>query len=288
MLNFINLALKCPQCGKLLMDEEKLIDNVPSIKLFIRIGAAEGYIWLSAIYGSYNIDSTIEIKDQDIALFKCTHCLTELTSAEKCGECGAPMVDFHLYEGGKVSICSRAGCRKHSIEFEDLATAMNHFYNEFEVQKHTPYEAAKVMQTKTKSKTAEKEIIETGTFLNSYCPHCRMNLISEGMIIFKIEKDGGDSGILYLSPYLNVFKHATTIQVPEKIPVKDIKCIYCDKSMVVPDEACPVCGSAIAKIHVSAMKKLADFKFCTRKGCKWHGISDEDLGYIMLEDSQEW
>ncbi|HNT51965.1 MAG TPA: hypothetical protein PKH19_01085, partial [Candidatus Syntrophosphaera sp.] len=199
----------------------------------------------------------------------------------------APMVDFHLYEGGKVSICSRAGCKKHSIEFEDIATAMNHFYNEFEVQKFTPYEA---MPSAVKAKKADtqKEIIESGTYLNSYCPHCRMNLISDGKIIFKIEKDNQESGILYLSPYLNVFRHATTIKVPEKIPVKDIKCIFCDTSLLEPEEKCPVCGSGVAKIHVGALKKLVDFKFCSRKGCTWHGISDEDLRYVMLEDSQEW
>jgi ssDNA-binding Zn-finger/Zn-ribbon topoisomerase 1 len=288
MLNFINLAVKCPKCGQQLLDEKKLIDNVPSIKIFIRMGDKEGYIWLSSIYGSYNLESSFEIHKNEIATFKCPHCLEELTSSEHCQECGAPLVDFHLIEGGKVSICSRAGCKKHSIEFEDIATAMNHFYNEFDMQKFTPYVAMTAKPTQMKKKSSNKEIIESGTFLNSYCPHCRMNLIHEGMIIFKIEKEDGELGILYLSPYLNVFKHATTIQVPEKIPVKDIKCIFCDHSLVVPGESCPKCGSEIAKIHISAMKKLVDFKFCTRKGCTWHGISDEDLSYVMLEDSREW
>ncbi|MDD3144449.1 MAG: hypothetical protein PHG32_09730, partial [Candidatus Cloacimonetes bacterium] len=199
-----------------------------------------------------------------------------------------PLVDFHLIEGGKVSICSRAGCKKHSIEFEDLATAMYHFYNEYDIQKFTPYEAAAAKHSKTKHAITDKEIIESGTFLNSYCPYCRMNLISNGMIIFKIKKDNGELGILYLSPYLNVFKHATTIQVPEKYPVKEISCIFCDHSLVAEKEACPECGSQVARIHISAMKKLLDFKFCTRKGCTWHGISDEDLAYVMLEDSKEW
>lgn len=288
MLNFVNLALKCPVCGKMLVDENTLVDNVPSIKLMIRIGDKEGYIWLSSIYGSYNHQSTIDIDDGAIALFKCTHCLAELPTPELCGECKAPLVDFHLIEGGKVSICSRAGCKKHSIEFEDLATALNHYYNEFDIQKFAPYEASLAMKTKLRSKDKDKEIIESGTFLNSYCPHCRMSLINDGMIIFKIEKDEGEDGILYLSPYLNVFKHSTTIQVPEKVPVKDIKCIFCDKSMVLPDESCPKCGSKVAMIHVSAMKRLVDFKFCARKGCKWHGIDEEDLRYVMLEDSKEW
>lgn len=288
MLNFINLSLKCPKCSHLLVDKTKLVDNVPSIKLNISMGNQEGQIWLSSIYGSYNYESSFEILKDQIATFKCPHCAQELTSVETCSECQAPLVDFHLIEGGKVSICSRAGCKKHSIEFEDLATAMYHFYNEYDIQKFTPYEAAAAKHSKTKHAITDKEIIESGTFLNSYCPYCRMNLISNGMIIFKIKKDNGELGILYLSPYLNVFKHATTIQVPEKYPVKEISCIFCDHSLVEEKEACPECGSQVARIHISAMKKLLDFKFCTRKGCTWHGISDEDLAYVMLEDSKEW
>jgi hypothetical protein len=288
MLNFVKLTLKCPKCGKPLVDETKMIDNVPSIKLFIRMGEKEGYIWLSSIYGSYNLESTFEILKDEIAVFKCPHCLSDLTSDESCGECSAPLVDFHLIEGGKVSICSRAGCKKHSIEFEDLATAMSHFYNEFENQQYSPFEALAVSHQKDKTKDQEKEIIEAGTFLNTYCTHCRMNLNSEGMIIFKLVKDDGEEGILYLSPYLNVFKHATTVPVPEKIAVKDIKCIFCDHSLIDEGESCPQCGSSIAKVHISALKKLIDFRFCSLKGCTWHGISDEDLRYVMLDDSKEW
>lgn len=288
MLNFISLALKCPHCGKPLVDDTHVIDNVPAIKIFIRMQDKEGYIWLSSIYGSYNLESSFEILKDEIATFKCPHCLQELTSCEHCAECAAPLVDFHLIEGGKVSICSRAGCKKHSIEFEDLATAMNHFYNEFDVQKFTPYTAMEVSHTQAKARIRDKEIIESGTFLNSYCPHCRMNLISEGKIIFKMVNDKGELGILYLSPYLNVFKHATTIQVPEKLPLQDIKCIFCDDSLIEPGEECPKCGSPVAKIHISALKKLVDFRFCTRKGCTWHGISDEDLRDVMLDDSKEW
>lgn len=265
-----------------------MIACIQSPKTAREVDGKEGYIWLSAIYGSYNLDSTIPIQTGEIALFKCPHCLAELTAVEHCAECGAPMVDFHLYEGGKVSICSRAGCTKHSIEFEDLATAMNHFYNEFDVQKFAPYEAIALLHSKLKATDEKKEVIESGTFLNSYCPHCRMNLISNGKIIFKIEKDNQENGILYLSPYLNVFRHATTVKVPEKMSVKDIKCIFCDTSLLVPEEKCPVCESPVAKIQVSALKKLVDFKFCSRKGCTWHGIADEDLRYVLLEDSQEW
>jgi hypothetical protein len=42
------------------------------------------------------------------------------------------------------------------------------------------------------------------------------------------------------------------------------------------------------QINVSAMSRMIDFYFCSRKGCKWHGLSNEDLNFIKLEDSAEW
>ncbi|MDZ4121521.1 MAG: hypothetical protein U1C33_03820 [Candidatus Cloacimonadaceae bacterium] len=289
MLNFISVQTKCVHCGHDLMDKEHLIDNAASVKLYLRIGKQEGYIWLSSIYGSYNLESTFEIEPGEIAQFKCPHCFKELKSQETCTVCDAPLIDFHLLEGGKVSICSRAGCKKHSIEFEDLSTALNHFYNEYELQKHVHYDALEHLHKKPKVDSQPvKEVIETGSFLNAYCPHCKMNLIHENMIIFKIEKENGENGILYLSPYLNVFTHNTTIKIPEKAKAKDVKCIFCDHSLLHQEIKCPKCSSDIVRVNVSAMSRIIDFYFCSLKGCKWHGLSQEDLNFINLEDSQEW
>ncbi len=288
MLNLVTVELKCIHCGHSLMDNEHQVDNVASIKLYLKLLEQEGYIWLSSIYGSYNLDSTIDICEGEVAQFKCPHCFHELKSIETCVECDAPMVDFHLKEGGKVSLCSRAGCKKHSIEFEDLATAMNHFYNEYEMQKFNFVEAI-TPQRKGKTDPPEaKEILHSGSYLNSYCPHCKMSLISDNQLILKVEKQDGQIGILYMSPYLNVFTHTTTVKIPEKSPARDIKCIYCDHSLVHTEKKCPKCDSDLVQINVSAMRKLIDFYFCSRKGCVWHGLSDQDMNYIMLEDSQEW
>ena len=136
MQNYYKLSLKCPKCGLKLGDDGKIIDGVPAIKLQIRSGEEAGTVWLSALYGSYNKESTLTVRDGEISVFSCPHCGADLVSEENCNICQAPLVDFHLFEGGKVSICSRAGCTKHSIEFEDLNTAINHFINEFELQTH--------------------------------------------------------------------------------------------------------------------------------------------------------
>ena len=138
MQNYYKLTLKCPKCGRELSDETKLIDGIPAVKLLVRTGNEEGHIWLSSLYGSYSQESTLTARDGEISVLSCPHCGGELTSHENCNICQAPLVDFHLFEGGKVSICSRAGCTKHSIEFEDLNTAINHFFNEFELQSRLP------------------------------------------------------------------------------------------------------------------------------------------------------
>jgi ssDNA-binding Zn-finger/Zn-ribbon topoisomerase 1 len=269
------------------MDNEHTVDNEPSVKLYLRIGEKEGYIWLSSIYGSYNLESTIDIEDGEIAQFKCPHCFDPVPTSEVCNECGAPLVDFHLDDGGKVSICSRAGCKKHSIEFEDLSTALTHFYNAYEMLKYVQFKPMRLVESKEEPKV-DKEVISSGTFLNSYCPHCKMSLINDNMVILKIEREDGECGILYMSPFLNVFTHNTTIKLTEKSRLKDIKCIYCDHTLVHQEMKCPVCESELVRFNVSAMRKVIDFYFCSRKGCRWHGLSDEDLNYIMLEDSTEW
>ncbi len=288
MNNIVTVQVKCPHCGVSLMDESKLIDNAQSIKLSLKVKGNKGYIWLSSVYQSYNIDSDLEIKDGDLADFSCPHCNAELNELEVCTDCGANMVSLFLNEGGKVSFCSRAGCKKHSVEFENLNTAMHHFYDAFAMQTNTQQPHIPVTPTVKSDEEEDLEIVEHGAFLQSYCPHCNMSLIEEHKISLKIETEAGESGVLHLSPYLNVFTHATTIKVPENTKVKEIKCIHCDKSLLHHDEFCPKCNSEIVGFNVVVLKKVIEFLFCSRKGCRWHGLSDEDLNFIKLEESEEW
>lgn len=132
MFEHVTVQLKCPHCGISLMDKEHPVDGQPGIMLMISIGDERKPIWLSPIYGSYHRDSELKITDGVLALFFCPKCGDELVSDDVCEACGAPMVDFHLVEGGKMMICSRAGCKKHLVEFEDLNTALNHFYAQYD------------------------------------------------------------------------------------------------------------------------------------------------------------
>jgi ssDNA-binding Zn-finger/Zn-ribbon topoisomerase 1 len=269
------------------MDADHPVDNEPGIKLNVKCEGKEGEVILSSIYGSYNFTSDIELPKDTIAVFSCPHCKEELETESKCLTCDAPMVPFYLDMGGKVSICSRSGCKNHFVEFDDLSVALKRLYQEY------GYAGKGVKRPKTDSPEKEKppvdeaeEIIETGTFLQAYCPHCEKSLIEDEMLKLKISN--GEEGLLMLSPYLNVFSSKSTIYLPEDKAVKDLKCPHCDTSIIEPEKSCEKCHSNIAKIKVTARTKLIDFYICTRKGCKWHGLSGSDLYDIRLEDSLEW
>jgi predicted RNA-binding Zn-ribbon protein involved in translation (DUF1610 family) len=289
MFNSIALRLKCPHCGHSLMNPDHLLDGQPSVEMGIAIAGKKGTIRLSSIYGSYALECDIPLIDQEIAVFSCPHCGKNLPTDETCGQCLAPMTSLHLLEGGRVAICSRKGCKKHSIEFEDLNVALEHFYHDFAYSGKTVLVGDDTTKPPIDAEAlADKEILESGTYLQSYCPHCRNSLIEHNQLKLKVIDRAGAEGYLMLSPYLNVFTHASTIKLPDNSTVGDIKCWHCDHSLMVPEKACPRCGAEVAMIQVAAMSKMVDFYICSKKGCTWHGISDSDLQKIILEDSREW
>jgi len=113
------------------MDKQHLLHNKSSIKLNVKLGDDWGTIHLCSVYGCYEHECDFDITGVDIAEFYCPHCFHILTTKEKCNECHAPIVDFLLDIGGKVSICSRKGCRKHYVAFEDIGTMLKKFYDEY-------------------------------------------------------------------------------------------------------------------------------------------------------------
>jgi ssDNA-binding Zn-finger/Zn-ribbon topoisomerase 1 len=291
MYDFLSLRVKCPNCGESLMDDEHLVDNESSIKLLIEIAGKKGVIRLSSIYGSYNHVSEIEINDNVVARFSCPSCQKEIISDVECLTCGAYMVPFYLDMGGKVSICSRAGCKNHLVEFGDLNIALKKLYQEYGFRERAfpGITTEPIKKVKKPDKKDEfKEIIETGTFLHTYCPHCHRSLIEDEMIKLNIINERDEEGIIMLSPYLNVFTSKSTIFLPELETAKDLKCPYCSESLKLEDKYCDWCMSPVAMIKVSARTKFIDFYVCTKKGCKWHGLSNEDLYDIKMEDSLEW
>ncbi len=125
------VSLKCPHCGKSLMDNKKLIDGYPSVCVKLTYAGKKGMLHLSAVYGSYNVESEIDVPKSKIAGFRCPHCDSDLKSTRKCDICNAQMVAFDLKSGGQVQICSRRGCKKHIIEFEDPKAELEAFYKSY-------------------------------------------------------------------------------------------------------------------------------------------------------------
>lgn len=127
----LKVRVKCPYCRQSLMDDEKTIDGLPSVKVFIQFHDKKGFLYLSSIYGSYNISSEVPIPVGEIVLFFCPHCRSSLLTKDLCEKCNVPMAAFELQQGGKVQICSKRGCKKHMIEFSNLSQEISTFYDEY-------------------------------------------------------------------------------------------------------------------------------------------------------------
>lgn len=277
MFNLISLKVKCPVCGQSLMDEEQLVDNCPSIKLNIKVGDETGTIRLSSVYDSYNYLTDLELAKDEVPTISCPLCNSHLVSKEECDVCKAPFISLDIELGGIVSICSRVGCTNHFMKFVDFSFALKNLFEETERLHHPHHDL----------EDEKIETIKSGSFLHSYCPHCQKSLIDSGSIKFLVKRKK-ETGYMMLSPYLNIFTSKSTILLPEDQVIEDLSCSHCKKSFILPKKRCEACGSKIARIEISARKKLIDFYICSKKGCRWHGLSKEDLHEIRLEDSLEW
>jgi hypothetical protein len=263
------------------MDSKVTLDNEPSIKVDIKVDGEKSWLRLSSVWGSYTIEAEKRIKKGDIAEFYCPHCSKSLNVTSKCETCGAPKIELNLNSGGKVSICSRRGCRRHAIEIDNVKDFLRIANDQYKFG-GTYEENEPVPSIKAKPEVTKK------VFINSFCPHCKKSLIEDNVKVLKIVNESGEAGMLYLSPYLNIFTHRSDVELSEGLAVKDAMCPSCGKSLVDKNVKCKVCNAPVVRIDVKAMNKVFPFDLCSRKGCKWHGIKEEDLKLMFLEDSDEW
>lgn len=134
--NMISLKVKCPQCHKSLMDYTHFLNAKPSIKMHIELMGKQGVINLCSTYGCYEKVSNIDLVENEIARLYCPFCKKELPSSAKCEACNAPLLNIALEKGGQVHVCSRIGCKKHYVSFEDIYDTLTQFYNEDEYGAH--------------------------------------------------------------------------------------------------------------------------------------------------------
>jgi len=101
------------------MNPQLRLDDLPSIDLQAKVRDQLGHVFLSQIYGSYQKRfSGVEDIRGSVAQFSCPHCHDPFPVVGIC-QCGAPLISFQLRIGGVVKICTRNGCKKHALEFED-------------------------------------------------------------------------------------------------------------------------------------------------------------------------
>ena len=134
----------------------------------------------------------------------------------------------------------------------------------------------------------DRTVLKSGSFLNSFCPHCGESLLRDNMIHLDTVTLDGDEGSLDLSPYLNVFERRSDIRLAAGEEVKDLRCWRCRRSLKVEDRFCAHDGSPAARIMIGISTIRVPFYFCMREGCRWHEIDPYDEHQILLDDSMEW
>ena len=127
----INVHVKCPHCGKSLMNSSKKLDKAPSIEVHLTYSGKHAPIYMSSLYGSYAVETALPIPQGKVAGFRCPNCKADLKSTRKCDACGSQMIAFDLKAGGQVQICSRRGCKKHVLEFQDADSELQAFYRSY-------------------------------------------------------------------------------------------------------------------------------------------------------------
>ncbi|MFC1513825.1 NAD(P)H-dependent oxidoreductase subunit E [candidate division KSB1 bacterium] len=111
------VEVSCPRCNHLLMDKEFLIDDHPSIRITVSFKRKHGWLRLSSLYGSFNVESEFKIPNDTLLHIFCPHCHQELTGIMECPECNnADMVPLIVRGGGIVQVCPRRGCKGHMLD----------------------------------------------------------------------------------------------------------------------------------------------------------------------------
>lgn len=131
MESIISFEVKCPHCRTSLMNSEKKLNGKPTIEMDVEYNSVKGKLNLCSNYGCFDHESDLKIDYNAIADFYCPHCGIPLATDVKCEACDAPMLTFGIKSGGRVSICSRKGCTKHYVAFQNLNDAIRKFHEEF-------------------------------------------------------------------------------------------------------------------------------------------------------------
>ena len=57
----VSVSVKCPHCGKSLMEPKKKLDNATAILVHVTYAGKNSSLYLSAAYGSYKVETDLGI-----------------------------------------------------------------------------------------------------------------------------------------------------------------------------------------------------------------------------------
>lgn len=127
MTHQLTLQLSCPNCKISLMDPKRQVDGLDAIRIKAKVLDTIGDIFLSQVYGSYNKEfGSAKNVEGSVIEGLCPHCNAPFPIHQMC-KCGAPLFCLSLQGGGFINICSRNGCERHSLEFENADDAFELF-----------------------------------------------------------------------------------------------------------------------------------------------------------------
>lgn len=124
----IRILVRCPGCGRSLMDSRRTVDDLEAIHFLVKIRDRIGHLYLSQVYGSYNkVFEGVEDVPKAVVECSCPHCHAPFPFHGICPDCQAPIIGLDLQVGGVIKVCSRNGCKRHALEFENADDAFNLF-----------------------------------------------------------------------------------------------------------------------------------------------------------------
>jgi len=143
------------------------------------------------------------------------------------------------------------------------------------------------MDPRTDGPGSDREALKTGTYLHTYCPHCTYDLVEDNWIKLVVTNTAGERGQLRLSPRFNVLQRESDIALHPDTEMRDLACPRCGASIVEPNRRCSRCSARTARLRVSIVRLDLDLYICLRTGCRWHGLSQEDEGRVVLDEDRE-
>jgi len=126
------MELCCPQCSAALTEGTRVrLDG------HVRRTHQQGEIFLSAVFGDYDVKADLSLQEGDVVDYSCPRCEASVMLPLACKFCGAAMASLNIAKGGYLEFCSRRGCKAHALggtgDIDDMMSLMNRMFE-------TPYD----------------------------------------------------------------------------------------------------------------------------------------------------